>query len=91
MGNIAQALKNMDIETIAPAGLTDIKTVSIDIDLPKNERVKDYIRQMGGNPYFGIRGTYVVKISHMDTTLNINDALELNWKTQPAGRNNGET
>ena len=63
MSNItAQALKNMDIETVDPSGLTDIQTVNIDINLPRNERVKDYIRQMGGNPYFGTRGIYVVKI-----------------------------
>jgi len=81
MSNItAQAMKSMDIEKIDPSGLTDIRTVDIDINLPKNERVKDYIRQMGGNPYFGIRGTYVVKISHMDTDQTINDALEINWK-----------
>ena len=82
----AQALKSISVETIDPAGLTDIKTVSIDIDLPREERVKDYIRQMGGNPYFGTRGTYVVKISHIATERTINDALELNWKNITSGQ-----
>ena len=88
MSNItAQTMKNMDIETVDPSGLTDIQTVNIDINLPRNERVKDYIRQMGGNPYFGTRGMYIVKISYTDTDLTINDVLELNWKRYKTEQN----
>ncbi|MCL2776282.1 MAG: hypothetical protein FWD71_23515 [Oscillospiraceae bacterium] len=82
MSNItAQSLKNTDIQTIDPSALPDIRTVDIDIRLPRGERIKDYIKQMGGNPYFGTYGKYIVKLSYANTDLTINDALEVDWKT----------
>ena len=48
-------LKNTD-------GLVDINDISVDKDLPKSERIKEYIRQIK-NPYCYKSHGVVVKIS----------------------------
>ena len=45
-----KAMQNVDIRTVDPAGLRDIRDVKVNTDLPKRERILDFIRQIG-NPY----------------------------------------
>ena len=45
-----KAMQNVDIRTVDPAGLRDIREVKVNTDLPKQERILDFIRQIG-NPY----------------------------------------
>lgn len=65
-----KAMQNVDIRTVDRGSLRDIREVNVNAELPKGERILDYIRQIG-NPYCYRHGDYVVKISFtdMDTTL----------------------
>lgn len=51
----------VDIRSVDPKGLVDIKDVTIREDLPIPERVRDYIRQIK-NPYCYLSHGTVVKI-----------------------------
>ena len=65
-------LSRVDIKTVDPAQLVDIREVAVDTNLPKEERILDFIRQVH-NPYCFRHGKVVVKISFSesadDTTL----------------------
>ncbi len=55
-------LAQVDIRTVGPSNLVDIKDIVIKTDLPVQERVHDYIRQIK-NPYCYISHGVVVKLS----------------------------
>ena len=65
-------LSRVAIKTVDPAQLVDIREVAVDTNLPKEERILDFIRQVH-NPYCFRHGKVVVKISFSesadDTTL----------------------
>ena len=69
-----ETMKNVDIRTVNPATLRDIRDVKINTALPKAQRIQDYIRQIG-NPYCYRHGKYVVKISFADTNVTLEDRL----------------
>lgn len=69
-----ESMKNVDIRTVNPATLRDIRDVKINTALPKEQRIQDYIRQIG-NPYCYRHGKYVVKISFADTNVTLEDRL----------------
>ena len=69
-----ESMKNVDIRTVNPATLRDIRDVKINTALPKAQRIQDYIRQIG-NPYCYRHGKYVVKISFADTHVTLEDRL----------------
>ena len=69
-----EAMRNVDIRTVNPATLRDIRDVKINTALPKEQRIQDYIRQIG-NPYCYRHGKYVVKISFADTDVTLEDQL----------------
>ena len=69
-----ESMKNVDIRTVNPATLRDIRDVKINTALPKAQRIQDYIRQIG-NPYCYRHGKYVVKISFADTDVTLEDRL----------------
>ena len=69
-----KAMQNVDIRTVDPAGLRDIRDVKVNTDLPKRERILDFIRQIG-NPYCYRHGKYVVKVSFTDTDVNLEDRM----------------
>ena len=69
-----ESLKNVDIRTVNPATLRDIRDVKINTALPKADRIQDYIRQIG-NPYCYRHGKYVVKISFADTDVTLEDRM----------------
>ena len=69
-----EAMKNVDIRTVNPATLRDIRDVRINTALPKEQRIQDYIRQIG-NPYCYSHGKYVVKISFANTEVTLEDRL----------------
>ena len=70
-----ESLKNVDIRTVNPATLRDIRDVKINTALPKEQRIQDYIRQIG-NPYCYRHGKYVVKISFADTDVTLEERLQ---------------
>ena len=69
-----KAMQNVDIRTMDPAGLRDIRDVKVNTDLPKRERILDFIRQIG-NPYCYRHGKYVVKVSFTDTDVTLEDRM----------------
>ncbi len=69
-----KAMQNVDIRTVDPAGLRDIRDVTVNTDLPKRERILDFIRQIG-NPYCYRHGKYVVKVSFTDTDVTLEDRM----------------
>ena len=69
-----EAMQNVDIRTVDPTGLRDIREVKVNTDLPKRERILDFIRQIG-NPYCYRHGKYVVKISFADTNVTLEDRM----------------
>ena len=69
-----EAMQNVDIRTVDPTGLRDIREVKVNTDLPKQERILDFIRQIG-NPYCYRHGKYVVKVSFTDTDVTLEDRM----------------
>ena len=69
-----KAMQNVDIRTVDPAGLRDIRDVKVNTDLPKRERILDFIQQIG-NPYCYRHGKYVVKVSFTDTDVTLEDRM----------------
>ena len=69
-----EAMQNVDIRTVDPATLRDIRDVKVNTDLPKQERILDFIRQIG-NPYCYRHGKYVVKVSFTDTDVTLEERM----------------
>lgn len=69
-----KAMQEVDVRTVDPATLKDIRDVHVNMDLPKQERILDFIRQIG-NPYCYRHGKYVVKVSFSDTDVTLEQRL----------------
>ena len=69
-----EAMQNVDIRTVDPDTLRDIRDVKVNVDLPKKERILDFIQQIG-NPYCYRHGKYVVKISFADTDVTLEERM----------------
>lgn len=69
-----KAMQSVDIHTVDPETLCDIRDVKIKTELPKRERMLDYLRQIG-NPYCYRHGKYVVKVSFAETDVTLEDRL----------------
>lgn len=59
-------MRSVDIRTVDPDTLVDIKDVHINKDLPPYERVRDYIRQVK-NPYCYKSHGVIVKLNFTGT------------------------
>lgn len=68
------AMQSVDIRTVDPETLRDIRDVEVNTGLAKRERILDFIRQIG-NPYCYRHGKYVVKISFTDTEATLEDRM----------------
>ena len=69
-----EAMQNVDIRSVDPDTLRDIRDVKVNTNLPKPERILDFIRQIG-NPYCYRHGKYVVKVSFTDTDVTLEDRM----------------
>ncbi len=69
-----KAMQAVDVRTVDPATLRDIRDVKVNTGLPKQERILDFMRQIG-NPYCYRHGKYVVKVSFIDTDVTLEDRL----------------
>lgn len=77
-----QTLTAADIEkmravnpaTVDRSTLKDIRDVYINTELPKKERILDFIRQIG-NPYCYRCGDYVVKVGFADTDVSLEERM----------------
>jgi hypothetical protein len=68
-------MKNTDVRTVDPAALADIRGVTVNTYLPRDERLLDYFEQIK-NPYCFRCGKTVVKVSFADTEATLEDRLE---------------
>ena len=64
-----------DIRTVDRESLVDIRSVKIDQNLSKQDRIKSYINQIG-NPYCYRDGDIVVGISYADTEISLEERLQ---------------
>ncbi len=56
------------------ASLRDIKDVVVDTSVPRRERIRDYVAQIG-NPYRYLDDGIVVEIGYTDTDVSLQDRL----------------
>ena len=73
--NISQDLRNIDIRKIDPAELVDIRDVQTRRELPKEERIREFIRQIR-NPYCFRVGKVAVKVSYAENGASLEERLE---------------
>lgn len=69
-----RAMQEVDIRTVDPETLRDIRDVQINSALPKEDRFLSFVRQIG-NPYCYRHGEYVVKISFADTGVSLEERM----------------
>ena len=75
MDMILEHMRDMDVRTVDPASLVDIRDVTVNTSLPREARLLDYIGQIK-NPYCFRHGKTVVKVSFADTEATLEDRLE---------------
>ena len=56
------------------SSLREIKNVVIDTSIPRKERIRDYVAQIG-NPYCYLDDGIVVEIGYTDTEISLQDRL----------------
>jgi len=76
-----QQTHEIDIRTVDPQTLVDISSVSVDMDMPKQHRMIDMAKQMGGNPYFFRSGKLAVEVSYADTSISFDERMESYLRT----------
>ena len=69
------AMKSIDPRTVDRSTLMQRSSVRLDPSAPREERLRDFIRQIK-NPYCYLDGKTVVKISFTNTATTIEDCLE---------------
>ena len=70
-----EEMKAVDVRTGKREDLVDIRDVHIDRSLPKEERIKSFIRQIK-NPYVFKCGDIFVKTTFSDTEETLEDRME---------------
>ena len=73
-------MRNVDVRTVEKEGLADIRKIHIDTQMPREQRLAEFIRQIR-NPYCYKCGKVVVKVSFTDTDATLEDRLEHYLKT----------
>ncbi|WP_461810768.1 DUF6870 family protein [Faecalimonas sp.] len=71
----AEQMKNIDIRTVDPKDLVERQSVKIDMSLPREERIKQYINQIK-NPYCYLDGDVIVKVSFQEEGVTLEQRLE---------------
>ena len=67
--------RDFDVRQADRATLCDIRDVVIDTALPRRERIKSYIEQIG-NPYCYVDDGVVVALAYADTQVSLQDRLQ---------------
>ena len=70
-----EEMKNIDIRTVDRETLVDINTIDLDDSLSKEERVREYIRQVK-NPYCYRVGDVVVKCTFSNDGVSLQQRFE---------------
>lgn len=69
-----EQMKRVDPRTVERGALVQRNSVHLDPNAPREERLRDFIRQIK-NPYCYLDGKTVVKISFSDTDTTMEDCL----------------
>ncbi len=70
-----EEMKNIDIRTVDRETLVDINTIELDDSLSKEERVREYIRQVK-NPYCYRVGNVIVKCTFSNDGVSLQQRFE---------------
>ena len=70
-----EAMRSVDIRTVDPSILADIREIDIDPNSPFEDKAIVYLNQIK-NPYCFKCGDVIVKIIHAKTTTSIDDCME---------------
>lgn len=70
-----EKLNAVDLRTVDKSTLIDIREVSINDKLPKEERIADFLRQVK-NPYLCRCGNIVVQSVFADTDVTLTERLK---------------
>lgn len=65
----------VNIDAVDAKSLKDIRDVRINTDLPKEERITEFLRQIG-NPYCFCCNGCVVQVSFSETERTLEDCLQ---------------
>ncbi len=68
-------MKAVDIRTVDPETLVDALTLDIDESLPKEERMKEFLRQIK-NPYCYRLGNVVIKNNYAGNGVTLKERFE---------------
>ena len=69
------ALKNITLDRVDVDSLADIKDVSVDKSLSREERIAEFVRQIK-NPYCFRCGKFIVKARFADNGVSLEDCLQ---------------
>ena len=70
-----EKLRQVDVRTVDPAKLVDIREIKVDRNLPKVERQKEFMRQIG-NPYCFRVGKIVVSVGFATNGASFEQRME---------------
>lgn len=68
-------IKYLDIRTVLPETLENIEDVVIDTNLPVEERMKEFVKQIR-NPYCFRCGKFIVQVEYKESGKSINECLK---------------
>ena len=71
----AEQMKQVDIRTVNPNTLTDRSSIRIDHNAPRENRLRQYLKQIG-NPYCYVDEGVVVKVSFASCTESLEDRMQ---------------
>jgi len=73
--NTLEQMKNVDISTVDPAKLVDIREIQIDEQKTREERLRDFVMQVK-NPYCFRVGKVAVKLTFPEAGATLEDRLQ---------------
>jgi hypothetical protein len=73
-------LKNVSLKDINPENLVDIRSFEVNPELTKNDRIKEFVKQIK-NPYLFKCGKIIVQISFADTNITLDERMETYLKS----------
>lgn len=76
-----EEMREIDVRTVNPESLVDIRTVTVDPALPRAEKLKSFVKQIK-NPYCYKYGDVIVKIGFANNGKTLEDCLEQYLRTR---------
>lgn len=76
-----EEMREIDVRTVDPESLVDIRTVTVDPVLPRAEKLKSFVKQIK-NPYCYKYGDVIVKIGFANNGKTLEDCLEQYLRTR---------